>query len=62
VREVGPDGSYIVEIRPGAFVVARASARVLARGIDIEAADAVRVEVGADMKRGTITSIRRTTT
>ncbi|HEY5240146.1 MAG TPA: TOBE domain-containing protein, partial [Polyangiaceae bacterium] len=63
VREVSPDGSYLVQIETGAIVVARASARVRARGIDILEGDEVRVEVSAaDMTRGRITSTARRTT
>jgi translation initiation factor IF-1 len=62
VREVGADGSYIVQIDGGDVVVARAALRVLAKGEDIEPGDQVRVEFKAeDMTRGIITSVRRTT-
>jgi hypothetical protein len=62
VREVGADGSYLVQIEWGDIIAARPSARVLARGEDIYAGDEVRVQVEAQsMSRGTITSIRRTT-
>jgi translation initiation factor IF-1 len=56
VREVLPDG-YLVQTEQGEIVVARPSARVLAKGVDIEPGDEVRVEVRAEsMNRGTITS------
>ena len=60
-REIGPDGTVIVEIETGALVVATLSSRMRAKG-DVEPGDDVRVEVRAtDMKHGTITSITRTT-